>query len=169
MVSRFDIAIKILKNEEGYSSAPYTDTKGIWTIGYGTRIYWEDLINTLNDRASAKSKEPPALSISMDLAIELLKNRLTVIDTSFHRSSFYRNLSDDPVRQALLICMAYQLGIGGLMTFQKMLHAIEVTKDYKQAAKDMLNSKWAKKDSPARAKRMAEAMKTGTCCEYWSL
>ena len=37
-----------------------------------------------------------------------------------------------------------------------------MNKDWDKAADEMLDSKWAKNDSPARAKRTAQMMRTGS-------
>ena len=49
---------------------------------------------------------------------------------------------------------------GGLSGFGRMLAAME-RGDYDTAAKEMLDSKWAKQDSPARARRLAKVMVRG--------
>lgn len=66
----------------------------------------------------------------------------------------------DEVRQAVLIAMAFQLGIHGLLEFVQFLGAMRDQR-WHAAAGEMLDSKWAKKDSPARARRAARAIETG--------
>ena len=56
--------------------------------------------------------------------------------------------------------MGYQLGIAELMGFKRMLAAME-RGDYEAAAREMLDSKWARQDSPGRARRLAERMRRG--------
>jgi lysozyme len=62
-------------------------------------------------------------------------------------------------RQAVLIGMAFQMGIGGLLKFKRTLGSVE-DGQYGEAAKEMLDSTWAKQ-TPARAHRMALQMETG--------
>lgn len=50
--------------------------------------------------------------------------------------------------------MAYQLGSAGVFRFRRMMLALK-DGDYQEAAREALDSKWAKTDSPARAKRVA--------------
>ena len=50
--------------------------------------------------------------------------------------------------------MAYQLGKSGLGKFNNFITALN-DYDYSGAIKEMLDSKWAKKDSPERAKELA--------------
>jgi lysozyme len=55
--------------------------------------------------------------------------------------------------------MSFQLGIAGLLKFKSTLAFIEAG-DYENAATNMLKSLWAKQ-TPQRAKRLAEQMRSG--------
>ena len=71
----------------------------------------------------------------------------------------------DEARTAVLVSMAYQMGVAGLAQFKNTLSLIE-HKHFDDAAKAMLDSKWAKQ-TPNRAKRHAEQMRSGLWCpEY---
>ncbi|HQA83703.1 MAG TPA: glycoside hydrolase family protein [Syntrophales bacterium] len=63
-------------------------------------------------------------------------------------------------RRAVLIDMAYQLGGIGLWRFERMLAAVR-RGDFDLAAREILDSKYAREDSPGRAARNAEMMRTG--------
>lgn len=65
-------------------------------------------------------------------------------------------------RQAVLIGMAFQLGQRGLSQFVRTLGAIRDER-YELAKTYMLDSLWAKQ-TPARARRMADQMATGEWC-----
>ena len=65
----------------------------------------------------------------------------------------------DEARQAVLVSMAFQLGLRGLLGFRKTLRYIE-RGSYIIAAHEMLDSKWAEQ-TPARAERMSRQMLTG--------
>lgn len=65
----------------------------------------------------------------------------------------------DPIRQMVLIDMAFNLGINNLLQFKKTLQAIEQA-NYTEAAKEMLNSKWAIQVGK-RALRLAKMMESG--------
>lgn len=65
----------------------------------------------------------------------------------------------DEVRKAILINMCFNLGLPRLMTFRKMLKALE-DRNYELAAKEMLDSKWAKQVGN-RAIELSEMMRTG--------
>ena len=65
----------------------------------------------------------------------------------------------DAARQGVLVNMAFQMGTAGLLAFNRTLVAIAQQR-YAEASAYMLQSKWAKQ-TPARAKRMADQMETG--------
>lgn len=68
------------------------------------------------------------------------------------RIPWWRDQPDDV--QRALVNMAYQLGVAGLLNFRKMLAALE-RGDRLTAAAEALDSIWAKKQTPARARRIA--------------
>jgi lysozyme len=72
--------------------------------------------------------------------------------------SFWRGL--DEVRQLALCSMVFQLGIGGATRFVQMLAGLRGG-DFNAAADAALDSKWARQDTPARAHRVAEMIRTG--------
>lgn len=65
----------------------------------------------------------------------------------------------DDVRQAAIICMAFQLGTNGVANFRKMIAAIK-RRDYADAAREMVYSGWWKQ-TPARCERMARIIESG--------
>jgi lysozyme len=62
-------------------------------------------------------------------------------------------------RLAVLINMAFQMGIRGLLRFKRMLGSVE-DGQYDEAAMEMVDSLWAQQ-TPERAKRLAKQMLTG--------
>lgn len=70
-------------------------------------------------------------------------------------------------RQDILISMAYQMGVKGLAKFANTL-AFITAGNYTGAAAGMLTSTWAQQ-TPARAKRHAEVMRTGSFVAYQSV
>lgn len=74
------------------------------------------------------------------------------------RMDFWPRLND--ARQNVLISMVFQMGIDGVMQFKNMIAAIRA-EDWNAAERHGLDSKWAKTDSPARAKRHMRQLKTG--------
>lgn len=131
---------EILEREEGCILHAYQDHLGFWTIGIGTLI----------DRRGG--------GISRRAALFMMHEELQRIEADLDaKVPWWRELSDG--RRSVLMSMAYQLGIGGLMKFKRTLARIEAG-DYDGAADAMMDSKWASQ-TPARAKRTATAMRNG--------
>ena len=65
----------------------------------------------------------------------------------------------DSVRQLILMDMAFNMGVPRLCKFKKMWAAVECG-DYPTAAKEMLDSRWAKQVK-GRATKLANAMHNG--------
>ena len=126
---------KTLIRHEGLKTKVYRCPKGKLTIGVG---------RNLEDKGISKAE-----------AIFLLENDIAEIETELRkRIDFFDKLSD--VRQEVLINMAFNLGINGLFKLKKMFKALK-NSDYKKAAQEMLNSKWANQVG-RRAKELAKAM-----------
>ncbi len=70
-------------------------------------------------------------------------------------------------RTDVLLSMAYQLGVDGVSQFKNMLNAI-AEENFAEAANAMLTSLWARQ-TPGRARRHAEVMRTGTYDVYRGL
>lgn len=130
-----------IEDEEGFRPAAYQDHLGYWTIGIGTLI---------DARKGG--------GISKDAAYFMVGEKVAEIEKGLDKNiSWWRDLND--VRQRVLISMAYQMGVPGLLKFKNTLENIE-TGNYDAAKNGMLASLWARQ-TPARAKRLAERMETG--------
>jgi lysozyme len=127
-----------LIREEGWKAEPYRDSRGFLTIGVG----WNLDIHPLPDEVVSL-----LLQISMGRVLDGLRARIP----------WYVNLNEP--RQVVLEQMAFQMGVAGLMTFKNTLAFVKAG-DYAQAATEMLDSRWAKQ-TPERAHRLAEQMRTG--------
>lgn len=133
--------IEQIKRHEGLVLHAYKDSLGYLTIGYGRLI----------DKAKHGG-------ISEGEAEYLLQNDVSIVLAALHRNiPFFDSLSVP--RQAVLLNMAYQMGIQGVSKFKKTLSLVEVG-DYDGAADGMLKSLWAKQ-TPNRANEMAQQMRTG--------
>ena len=134
-----------LKISEGFRENVYKCTMGYDTVGYGFKC--SDLSKdelALNNGKVAPMKEEVASKI-LDIKIEKLKNKV------FKSIPWLENKPQ--IVQDVLLEMAYQMGVAGLLGFKNTLKMIE-NNDYKNAANGMMNSKWAKQ-TPNRAKRLA--------------
>lgn len=128
-----------VKEHEGLRLKPYRCTADKLTIGYG---------RNLDDRG-----------ISVAEAEFLLNYDLSWCEASA-RHSIPRFSKLSSLRQEVLVEMVFQLGLAGVLRFKRMIQAIR-DKDYTLAAAEMLDSKWAQQDTPARAKRLAERFRRG--------
>lgn len=132
----------ILEREEGCVLHAYKDHLGYWTIGIGTLI----------DKRKGGG-------ISRAAALFMLREKIVSIETQLDMwLPWWRGL--DEARREVVVSMAYQLGVEGLLRFTNTLGAMR-RGDYAAAADGMLASKWGREDTPERAARAAEAMRTG--------
>jgi len=130
--------VELTESFEGLKLKPYMCPAGKLTIGYG---------HNLDDNGI--TQEVAEILLKTDLA----HARMEVTA----KLPFIGKLSE--ARQFVLVDMCFNMGISRLMTFKKMLAALE-RGDYKTAAKEMLDSRWAFQVKN-RAVKLAEMMKTG--------
>lgn len=131
----------VLIREENEVLSAYQDHLGYWTIGVG---------HLIDARKGGKiSQRISRLMLDEDMTekhAELIAALPWVVGL-------------DAVRLNTLVAMAFQLGVEGLRKFQLTLAYIQ-GKNYEMAAAEMLRSAWAAQ-TPARARRMADRMRTG--------
>lgn len=125
--------IKILKHDEGVMLKPYTDTVGKLTIGVG---------RNLTDNGLTEDEIDYLLNNDIDRCIHELSVK------------FDWFLTEKENVQIVLISMVFNLGMPRFLGFKKMIAAIE-NEDYKEAAAQMLDSKWARQVGK-RANRLSE-------------
>jgi len=131
-----DLIISI-KEHEGFVAKPYKDHLGFLTIGFGTLI----------ENGITREEAHALLVIRLKrFAKELMDEKSIIIDLSQER-------------QDVLIEMAYQLGVRGVLKFKKMWLAIEKF-DFDTASREMIDSKWAKQ-TPNRAFQASKRMSVG--------
>ncbi len=63
------------------------------------------------------------------------------------------------MRQQVVLCMTFQLGVDGVVGFKRMAAALRI-RDYITATLEMLDSDWHT-DTPRRCERMAKIMRPG--------
>lgn len=144
--------IRSIKLHEGYRKEPYKDTKGLWTVGYGHLIHYSDFmgcdtIGELMTRLTSVNQHE--LWLETDIAEA---TSLAIEWTDF----LWKDLGE--VRQEIMVEMFFQMGTGA--RFPKMLESLSAG-DYQQAAYEMLDSKWAKVDTPGRAAGLSVKMERG--------
>lgn len=130
-----------LIREEGRRKAAYQDHLGYWTIGVGRLI---------------DGRKGGGLS---DAEIDtLLENDITKASLALRQElPWFDQLNE--ARRAVLIQMAFQMGVAGLLAFKQTLAAARDER-FSTAAENMRQSLWAKQ-TPERAKRLAYQMETG--------
>jgi lysozyme len=149
------IVKKILAFEEGFRSRPYICSAGYITIGYGTKLHKRKGMNPNNF----------PLTINEAAATEMLNDDLTETINALQRSkqgAVFNNLSQ--TRKNLIISMAYQLGVTGVLKFKKTWKFL-AAEMYSEAATEMLDSKWFL-DTPERAKRHSVVMAVDNMNNY---
>lgn len=129
--------IEQLKRDEGVRLRPYRDTVGKLTIGVGRNL----------DDKGISLEESEAL---LDHDIAETVNALAA-----------RGYPSEPLspRYWVLVNMAFNMGVPGLMEFRHMLKAYREG-DYATAAKEMLNSVWATQVGD-RATRLSRQIEIG--------
>lgn len=127
-----------LKRHEGIKLKPYRDTVGKLTLGIG---------RNLEDKGISEKEALSMLNNDVDEFYSKLAKKIP----------WFLNLDD--ARQNVLVNMAFNLGIGGLLTFKNTLKECGDGHFY-AASKEMLNSKWAEQVG-YRANELAEQMRTG--------
>ena len=155
----FKELIKQLTEDEGYRQDVYECSNGFPTVGIGFAL---------------KNLKP---KISADLALEIvhwqidqklihlsLEHSQLILHTEcpslqLELSERFDFFDDLPVQiRDVLLNMAFQIGPYGLSKFKKMIKAMKKG-DWKEASIEMLDSKWARKDSPIRANRLADIVR----------
>ena len=137
-----------IKASEGLRLEAYYCSAGALTIGYGHNCDAspvEGVVKT-GDRITLEQAEA-LFSKDLASAVWRVREELPWV------------LDLDPTRQAVLYDMAFNLGIGGLLSFQNTLKLIK-SGNYAEASRNMLVSKWAKQVG-FRAVKLSRQMKTG--------
>jgi len=138
---RFDNLKQQLERQEGFMSYAYQCPAGKWTVGIGRNI----------DKNGGKG-------ITKDEAYYLLENDIKFFSEQLkEKIDWFEKL--DEVRQDVLVNMAFNMGVGGILTFSNTLRLIK-DGDYKDASVQMLKSKWAVQVG-MRAKELSKQLETG--------
>ena len=127
-----------LIRDEGVRLKPYRDSVGKLTIGVG---------RNLDDKGLTRAE-----------AEALLDNDIRDAEADVaHRLPLSAQL-DEP-RRGVLVMLAFNAGIGGLLTFRKMLAAMG-RGAWAEAARELLDSDYAQQVGP-RAHRLAKQLESG--------
>ena len=122
--------------EEGIRLKPYLCPAGKTTIGVG---------RNLDD-----------VGITQDEAMEMLDNDIDRVNAQLAKALPWLETKSPDVQRAIAN-MTFQMGLGALLKFKKMLAALQA-RDYNAARREALDSAWAKQ-TPQRAKRVTDLFK----------
>ena len=156
MTKEIDIATKLIKLNEGCKLKVYTCPAGYKTFGYGTNLKMlsdtykmPSLDEAVNVDFAYKCKQ-----IGVDRAIEQIndneqKQALANIFLDYEIINCKKALNtqkwfaDDLscFQQAIIIDLAYNIGVAGVLKFQNMIAAIK-QRNYGIAGEEMLDSKY---------------------------
>jgi lysozyme len=131
---REGLRLQLLRHE-GVKRSAYQDHLGYWTIGVGRLI----------DERKGGGLSLTEIEYLLDNDINRVIHDL---ETSLPGSLWF-TLSGK--QKQALANMAFQLGVGGLLKFKKMLAALE-RGDLEEAEEEALNSRWAEQ-TPNRLER----------------
>jgi lysozyme len=135
-VSAVDLALPRLQSEEGFRATVYKDSRGFQTIGYGFRI---------------------GAGITQRAATALLTEQIQECHEQLSRYAWYA--SCNPMRQSVLIDLAFNDGISGLLGYINMIAAISRA-NWPEARVQLLDSDAARED-PNRYGPLAQLLLTG--------
>lgn len=148
---------KELVRDEGLRLKTYRCTAGYLTIGVGRNldangIYANEKIYGIS-LAGAKS-----IGITHSQAMRMLDNDIDIVEADLDRNlPWWRTL--DPVRQRVMVNMAFNLGITRFLKFKNTLRFIR-NGEYQRAANGMKHSLWYRQVK-SRAVRLQTMMATG--------
>ena len=131
---------KELIEEEGLSLSCYKDSLGNWTVGVGHLL------------------KSPCDDITLEYAGKLLAEDIKIVmQELLEKVPVFFELDD--VRRYVLISMCFNLGIKKLLSFKKMLLALE-NKNFSVAADEMRDSLWYRQVK-RRADKLINLMRKG--------
>jgi lysozyme len=132
-----------IKEHEGFRDTVYLDSLGKRTVGYGhlcVEDHWED----------GKKYDKEYLDEIFD------KDFQNAADQCEDLCNDYELELPETVTD-VLIEMIFQLGIGNVMKFKKMIAALQ-EQDFETASLEMLDSRWATQ-TPSRAEKLSLIVK----------
>ena len=164
--------IERIKQNEGFRAEPYLCSRGKVTIGYGTNleanygyIPSEVIAQAVKDgrlkgRALLEALELVGMEWTEQEAEKRLQEHLDLLAGVLFSVSIPWAAELCEARRGVLIEMAYQMGLAGLLGFKRFLAAAREGR-WADAAREMLDSRWARQ-TPERAERLAEIMEEGS-------
>jgi GH24 family phage-related lysozyme (muramidase) len=136
-----------IKSHEGYRDTVYKDHLMNSTIGYGHLCRKDEV--WIEDKKYARKELEKVFEYDFNKAVSqadtLLKSRLSATKDTFNKDAYF-----------VLIEMIFQLGIGNVKKFKKMISALD-NRNWLLASQEMLSSRWANQ-TPQRANELSKIM-----------
>ena len=132
---------EMIVKHEGYEPRVYKCSNGFDTIGYGFAI--KDLF------------------MDKELADFILDKKIRELLAKIEANDDWDTWFWDKPQNVkeVLINMIYQIGFSGVRKFRKTIQYIK-DDNFLLAGEEMLDSKWARSDSPNRAKELSDILKS---------
>ena len=132
---------EMIIKHEGHEARVYKCPNGFDTIGYGFAI--KDLF------------------MDKEIADFILDKKIRGILAGIEANDDWDQWFWDKPQNVkeVLVNMIYQIGFSGVRKFKKTIQYIK-DDNFLLASEEMLDSKWAKSDSPNRAKELSEIVKS---------
>jgi GH24 family phage-related lysozyme (muramidase) len=146
-----------LRESEGWRERPYLDSKGYWTVGFGHLLPRNISRQELNEMRWTREHGETVLHAD-------------VLDAINKSGAFAWWLTLDPVRQAVIVELVFNMGPSKVKQFTRMIEAIK-DKAYQKAARELewnthadgtrTRTQWSQDVGPTRSKRLALMLETG--------
>ena len=133
MSLELDLALKLVKEAEGFEPHEYRCTAKKLTQGYGRNLE----VHPLSDEEKAELNEDG--SVSKEVAEKWALKELNECEYKLSQNIIYQKQTE--VRKAVLLDMCFNIGYSGLMKFKKMWFALG-DRDYTTASREMKDSSW---------------------------
>lgn len=144
-----------IEAEEGRVLKVYKCPAGKNTIGVGRNLDDVGMSGTEIDMAGHSLAEILNGAAIPDACADLmLNNDIERAMAQLDKTLPWWVIKSKSTRRAM-VNMVFQMGMSGFLKFNRMLACLQAG-DYEGAKKHGLESKWAREDSPARAKRIVE-------------
>lgn len=138
--------LQVIREDEGKSLTVYKDHLGNLTVGVGHLVVDDDFLEFGDEITEAQS---------MNFFFADAKTA----EQGMHTLAIAHKIKCTHTVARVLTCMVFQMGLTGVGKFKRFLKAL-AREDYPLAYQEMLDSKWAKEDTPARAERLAKSLWT---------
>ena len=150
---------------EGLRLEVYKCPAGFWTVGVGRNLESKGLTGVeqkfIFGRDGMSKQEVierlKEQGITKDQAMWIMANDISECVKDLKTFDWFDKLDD--IRAKVVVDMRFNLGAGGFRQFKKMIAALAAG-DYKQAAAEMVNSKWYHQVGN-RGKRLVRMMESG--------